>query len=245
MQPPSVGMAEAMASQRTQMRPRDRLLVVLGVCLPVPVFAATGLSLPLPATVERMATELVPFAQPVTGAEGGVASGSIVLTEAEQARARLVVAQTRVAAEPAPQREVARGRGEKPAGKPAGPSRSDDTESVAVEHPVTADPAPVALPPLTPPAEDRKTGDTHEPKTEHQPKHESKPKPERKPKPKQERESKPKPPDEPKPEEKPKPPKPKPDPEDEPPARSGGERVEKDNGPDPGKPSESERRQSP
>jgi hypothetical protein len=214
----------------------------------VPVFAATGLSLPLPATVERMATELVPFAQPVTGPEGGVASGSIVLTEAEQARARLVVAQTQVAAEPAPQREVAQGRGEKPkpAGKPAGPSRSDDTESVAVEHPVTPDPAPVALPPLTPPAEDRKTADTHEPKTEHQPKYESTPKPERKPKPKpkQERESKPKPEDERKPEEKPKPPKPKPDPEDEPSARSDGEPVEKDNGPDAGKPSESERRQS-
>jgi hypothetical protein len=38
------------------------VLVALAVCLPVPVFAATGLSLPLPATVERLAAALVPWA---------------------------------------------------------------------------------------------------------------------------------------------------------------------------------------
>jgi hypothetical protein len=236
-----------MASRRTHMRPRDRLLVVLGVCLPVPVFAATGLSLPLPATVERMATELGPVAQPVTPAEGGVASGSIVLTEAErlQARTRPLASRTRVAVALAPQREVAQRRQGKPAGNPAGPSRSDDT--LPVEHPVTPDPAPVALAPLTPPAEDSKIEDGHEPKPvrEHQAKRKPKPKPERKQKakPKQERASKPK--DEPKPEEKPRPPKPKPDPEEEPPAKVSGESAGKDNGPDAGKPSESERRQSP
>jgi hypothetical protein len=239
MQPPSVGMAEAMAAQRTRMRPRDRLLAVLGVCLPVPVFAATGLSLPLPATVERMATELVPFAQPVTPREGGVAGGSIVLTEAErrEARARLVVSQTRVAvapAPPSPPREVAQRRREKPAGRRAGAPRSDDTQSVPVEHPVMPDPAPVALAPLTPPAADRKTEDRHEPKPE--------PKRERKQaKPKHERESKPKPKEERKPEETPKPPKPKQDSGDEPAAKSRGESAEKDNGTDAGKPSESER----
>jgi hypothetical protein len=242
MQPPSVGMAEAMAAQRTRMRPRDRLLAVLGVCLPVPVFAATGLSLPLPATVERMATELVPFAQPVTPREGGVASGSIVLTEAErrEARALPVVSQTRVAvaaAPPTPPREVTQRRREKPAGRRAGAPRSDDTQSVPVEHPVMADPAPVALAPLIPPAADRKSGDRHEPKPE--------PKRERKQaKPKHERESKPKPKEEPKPQEKPKPPNPKHDSEDEPAAKSGGERAEKDNGADAGKPSEFERRPS-
>ena len=40
----------------------ERVLVVLAVCLPVPVLAATGLSVPLPATVERLAAALVPWA---------------------------------------------------------------------------------------------------------------------------------------------------------------------------------------
>jgi hypothetical protein len=40
----------------------ERVLVVLAVCLPVPAFAATGLSIPLPATVERLAAALVPWA---------------------------------------------------------------------------------------------------------------------------------------------------------------------------------------
>lgn len=40
----------------------ERVLVVLAVCLPVPVLAATGLSIPLPATVERLAAALVPWA---------------------------------------------------------------------------------------------------------------------------------------------------------------------------------------
>jgi hypothetical protein len=44
----------------------ERILLVLGVCLPVPLLAATGLSIPLPATVERLAAGLVPFAQAAT-----------------------------------------------------------------------------------------------------------------------------------------------------------------------------------
>jgi len=39
----------------------QRCLAVLGLCLPVPVSAASGLSLPLPTTVERLATSLVPW----------------------------------------------------------------------------------------------------------------------------------------------------------------------------------------
>jgi hypothetical protein len=35
---------------------------MLGVCLPVPVLAATGLSLPLPSAIERLAVSLVPWA---------------------------------------------------------------------------------------------------------------------------------------------------------------------------------------
>jgi hypothetical protein len=40
----------------------ERALMAVGVCLPVPIMAATGLSVPLPSVVERVAAELVPFA---------------------------------------------------------------------------------------------------------------------------------------------------------------------------------------
>jgi hypothetical protein len=40
----------------------ERVALVLGVCLPVPVCAATGLAVPLPTAVERIAAALVPFA---------------------------------------------------------------------------------------------------------------------------------------------------------------------------------------
>jgi hypothetical protein len=153
-----------------------------------------------------------------------------------------------------PPRELTQRRTEKPARRSASPPRSNDTDSVPVEHPVTPDPAPVALAPLAPPAEDGKTEDRHEPKPEREREatHESRPKPKPKPKherkqkakPKHERESKPKPKEEPKPEEKPNPPKPKHDSEDEPAATNGGGSAEKDNGPDTGKPSGSERRPS-
>src|SRR5688572_29342780 len=44
----------------------QRIVLFLGVCLPVPLLAATGLSIPLPATVERLAAQLVPFAEAAT-----------------------------------------------------------------------------------------------------------------------------------------------------------------------------------
>ncbi len=59
----------------------------LGVVLAVPLFSVLGLSLPLPATVERIAAELVPFAtagtlvQPESRAPG--ARGAIVLASGE------------------------------------------------------------------------------------------------------------------------------------------------------------------
>src|SRR5918996_3835861 len=40
---------------------RQRALAMLAVCLPVPVLAATGLSLPLPSAIERLAVSLVPW----------------------------------------------------------------------------------------------------------------------------------------------------------------------------------------
>lgn len=65
----------------------QRILAVLGVCLPVPLLAATGLSIPLPAPVERIAAALVPWAEAATltaneALETGT-RGSIVLLAGE------------------------------------------------------------------------------------------------------------------------------------------------------------------
>jgi hypothetical protein len=67
----------------------ENTLIVLGICLPVPLFAATGLSVPLPATVERIAAALVPWADTATLDENQAlaagASGSIVRAPGERA----------------------------------------------------------------------------------------------------------------------------------------------------------------
>jgi hypothetical protein len=67
----------------------QRVLAVLGVCLPIPIFAATGLSVPLPATVERLAAALVPWAGDATLADAQAFSigenGSIVRAPGEGA----------------------------------------------------------------------------------------------------------------------------------------------------------------
>ena len=54
----------------------ERALIVLAVCLPVPVLAATGLSIPLPSTVERLAAALVPWADTASFEENEAAAGS-------------------------------------------------------------------------------------------------------------------------------------------------------------------------
>ena len=70
----------------------ERVLIALAVCLPVPVLAATGLSIPLPATVERLAAALVPWAGAanVDADESFTvgADGAIVLARHELAGAR-------------------------------------------------------------------------------------------------------------------------------------------------------------
>src|SRR5436309_10804453 len=62
-----------------------RIFTVLAVVLPVPMLAALGLSLPLPATVERLAAKLVPFGG-AFDARGthALPRGSIVLVPGEQ-----------------------------------------------------------------------------------------------------------------------------------------------------------------
>lgn len=53
----------------------ERLLVVVGVLVPIPLFAASGLSLPLPASVERLAAALVPWAEAATNGNQLLARG--------------------------------------------------------------------------------------------------------------------------------------------------------------------------
>jgi hypothetical protein len=64
-------------------------LVVIGLSLPIPLFAATGLSLPLPATVERLAAALVPWTNAAAVEENQAlntgARGSIVRAPGEPA----------------------------------------------------------------------------------------------------------------------------------------------------------------
>jgi hypothetical protein len=65
----------------------ERLVLALGICLPVPAFAATGLSLPMPSAVERLAAALVPWAEAVQMSDRPItrgAAGTIVLTRSEQ-----------------------------------------------------------------------------------------------------------------------------------------------------------------
>lgn len=59
----------------------ERILIVLGVCLPVPLLAMTGLSIPLPATVERLAASLVPWASaaPLHSTEAPAAAQDTIL----------------------------------------------------------------------------------------------------------------------------------------------------------------------
>jgi hypothetical protein len=65
-----------------------RILSVLALVLPVPVFAALGLSLPLPDTVERIAARLVPFLDSDALSSENAAlvgkSGTIILASGER-----------------------------------------------------------------------------------------------------------------------------------------------------------------
>jgi hypothetical protein len=64
------------------------LLIVLGICLPVPLFAATGLTIPLPATVERLAAALVPWVETaMVDSNGALLRGTIILAPGERSEA--------------------------------------------------------------------------------------------------------------------------------------------------------------
>ena len=70
-------------------RPRlEPLVVALGLILPVPAFAATGMSIPMPSVVERLAAALVPWTEVAVLSDETkelAVRGAIVQTEAERA----------------------------------------------------------------------------------------------------------------------------------------------------------------
>jgi hypothetical protein len=67
----------------------ERLLAVASVCLPIPLLAATGLSIPLPSSVERIGAALVAWVDEGPEAAPLPVSGDIVLTEASQSAPEL------------------------------------------------------------------------------------------------------------------------------------------------------------
>ena len=77
----------------------ERILLGIVVCVPVPVFALSGLNLPLPGVVERVAAALVPWADAATLDDHVVASAltprSVVAVN-EQSRSRALTGSSRV-----------------------------------------------------------------------------------------------------------------------------------------------------
>ena len=217
------------------MRLRERLLVFLGVCLPVPVLAATGLSVPLPGPVERMAAELVPFADTVALTDSPrQVEGSIVLTEAERRRSTVGGKRPRSIARttrPAPPEQSARSGAEH---RSAAVPVREEPDARRSSPPRQRQPHPPLPPVPTAPAEEAPGHGSEKPKPprepERRPDHKPKPKPRApKPKPPKPKEQKPK---------APKAPKPRPDApsERETSVEKGGRPSEEDKGPRGGNP---------
>lgn len=77
--------SQHLASPASRVPRWERLLIVLGICLPVPLFAATGLTIPLPASVERLAAALVPWVETaMVDSNGALLRGTITLAPGER-----------------------------------------------------------------------------------------------------------------------------------------------------------------
>ena len=115
----------------------ETLAIAVGICLPIPVLAATGLSMPLPNVVERIAAALVPWAEPVAleSAELKGTNGTIVPTAAE--------------ATPVETAAPAAAPATAPTAPPATDAKARLVAPVASKHPV-AGPAPAVSPPAFP-----------------------------------------------------------------------------------------------
>jgi hypothetical protein len=149
----------------------QRILLFLGVCLPVPLLAATGLSIPLPATVERLAAGLVPFAEAATleaDDSAGARHGVIVRTPTEKTARRPTPAAGRVALT-RPARAAVPRKTAKPKPKPGQPK-----------------PSPAKAGPKSPEIPGGRSGGTESPQpgTEPQPQPAPQPQPEPQPQPK-------------------------------------------------------------
>jgi hypothetical protein len=81
----AISPAFAHADARERGHAWERILAVLIVCLPVPLLAATGLTIPLPAGVERIGAALVAWTHDGPDASPLGESGAIVLAGSEEA----------------------------------------------------------------------------------------------------------------------------------------------------------------
>jgi hypothetical protein len=119
----------------------ERLLVVLGICLPVPLFAATGLTIPLPASVERLAAALVPWVETaMVDSNRALLHGTIVLAPGEQREsaaprdvATAVVSEHRSPIDGSPHSDV-------------GANATDGTDTGAAPNPVGPEASPATAP---------------------------------------------------------------------------------------------------
>jgi hypothetical protein len=96
----------------------ERLFAVLGVCLPVPLLALTGLSIPLPGVVERIGAALVAWTDPSSDGSDPLGlgdRGSIVFAAGEP-----VLVQAPSAPEPDTARRLFASAGPQPGNAPGG-----------------------------------------------------------------------------------------------------------------------------
>lgn len=89
----------------------ERLLAVASICLPIPLLAATGLSIPLPGSVERVGAALVAWVNAAAEVSSLPETGAIVLADetdaAPEARDEVVVAVRAAASQTAATHETA------------------------------------------------------------------------------------------------------------------------------------------
>jgi pyruvate dehydrogenase E2 component (dihydrolipoyllysine-residue acetyltransferase) len=160
----------------------ETLVLAAGICLPVPLLAATGLSVPLPNVVERIAAALVPWAEPVAldATELQGSGGAIVPAPSDVATARPATTTSPAAeatAGPAPQQAARRAvltplrPGDRPAATPTrqpiatgsrptpspsptptGSAEPERTAETASASPTAAEPAPTGSPTAQAPA---------------------------------------------------------------------------------------------
>ena len=114
------------------------MLIVLGICLPVPLFAATGLTIPLPATVERLAAALVPWVETaMVDSNGALLRGTIILAPGELSEAAVpagpIVSEYRSPTDGSPQGDT-------------GVKATNGTETGVVSNPVSPGTGPATAP---------------------------------------------------------------------------------------------------